>query len=228
MKNFFKNEWAKLREMNFRDKRQYIWEYYKLHLFALLILAFIAGSIINAIINPSKDEYLYIAWIGIPVHPHTLAEMRESLSIIVENPERQEVWISDYSMTDNPQINMAMQTRFVGMLRLGGLDVFMTNREGMEELVSEGFVKPIQGVLSAMAINHPAMYRDMGERLFTIYHDIPEAHIFGTNIMAISLAGSPFAEYYGIDSNDLYIAMVAGTSRYEAIAKALEVFLNGA
>jgi len=44
----------------------------------------------------------------------------------------------------------------------------------------------------------------------------------------VSLAGSPFLEYFGKDSSDVYMAIAGNTRRLDTIIKALEVFLYGA
>jgi len=229
MKNFFRTEWAKLREMNFTDKRQYIWEYYKLHIFAFALVAFFVGSLVNSLfINPPKEEYLYIAWIGIPVHPQQLEMMGYELNTIVENPQRQHVMIADYTMTDNPQINMALNTRFFALLQIGSLDFFLTTREGVEDLATEGFLQPMGETMSALAYLNPSVYSQVAQRLVTISFTPRDAEASRTDAMAISLAEIPFFESFYVHSENMYLSMVVNASRFEATAKALEVFFDGA
>ena len=227
MKEFFKVEWGKLREMSFKDKRQYIWEYYKLHLLGFAVAAFVLGSIINNVfINPPKYEYLYIAWAGIPAMPWILDELSQGLTVIVEDPERQTVFISDYSETGNPQMDMAVMTRFMALLQTASIDAFITTGGGIEELAEEGFIRPVHDILDAFAAINPTM--EIGDRFLSIYHHPWYSEEPVSDVLGISLAGSPFIEYFGISTDDMYLAVIGNATRFENIAKALEVFLYGA
>ena len=148
------------------------------------------GSVVyNIFINPPPDDFLYIAWIGIPAMPATLEGMSEKLSVIVDDPESQRVIITNYSITADPGFNMAMQTRLMALLQTASIDVFVTTGGGLDELAEQGLLHPTPPV---------------------------------------SLAGSPFLEYFGKDSSDVYMAIAGNTRRLDTIIKALEVFLYGA
>ena len=151
MKNFFKTEWGKLKELDFAGKRQYIWEYYRLHMFGIAFVAFILGSFINAWLNPSPDEYLYVAWFGPPAFHGQLDVMSDALSVIVSDPEREIVQITNYDMGGDPQIVMAMQTRLFALLQSAAIDVFIAPREGIESFTAEGILRPVDDVLHVLA-----------------------------------------------------------------------------
>jgi len=216
MKNFIKTEWAKLREMNFAEKRWYVWEYYKFQIFGFFVIVFIIGSIINSRLNPRPDEYLYIGWIGISAAPFQLSDLAGELSVIVEDTERQIVVITDYSMTENNQVNRALQTRFMALIQIGAMDAFITTREGFEGLYEEGFIRHVDEV-----INYSEVVLE--ERLLAINDEEAPPQFY-----AISIEGSPLLEQLGIESSDAYLCVILNTQRFCAIAKALEVLIYGA
>ncbi|MCL1844070.1 MAG: hypothetical protein FWF79_09675 [Defluviitaleaceae bacterium] len=217
MKSFLKKEWAKMSEMSAAEKRWYLWEYYKLHFFAFFSIVFFIGYIINIrFINPPMRDYMYIAWVGEALPHFQLLEIGEQLSVIVEDPERQIVSVTDYSFTDNPQVNMALQTRFMGLLQMGALDVFITTREGVYGFIEEGFIRTVYDVTGFLAENNPQVYNEL------------ELFVVEPYAAAVSLENSPFMQRLGIDTSDLYLCVVVNTERFYEISKALEVLFYGA
>ena len=222
---FFKTEWAKLRGMSFRDKRQYIWEYYKLQIFIFAFAAFIVGSLINVwFINPPKREYLYVAWLSPqPILSTQIDRIGHALDVIVSDPGRYQVVVSSYSATDIPEIDMALRSRFAALLSTGSIDIFLTNREGMLGLAENSFIRPISPVMEE--IQNPEFYTYLNSRILTITF-APEDSDQVTQPMAISLAGSPLFRYLEIDTTDLYLAMVINSGKFYEISKALEAIFG--
>jgi len=227
IKNFCKVEWSKLREMSFKDKRQYIWEYYKLHIIGILVFAIFVWSMLNTFIfNPAKREYLYIAWIGIPVFTESLTDLGNEFSIIVEDETREAVFVIDYTLTENRQLNNSLQTRFFAMLQSGSMDLFFTTYQGAYELATEGFSTPVYDVLESVRNKNPELYRNLQGRLTTITYQRND--VLFTNIMAISLSDAIFFESFDFPSSDLYLAVVSSNpERFDRVAKLLEVIFNG-
>ena len=210
IKNFFVTEWAKLREMNFTQKRQYIWEYYRLQMFIFVFVAALVVYGINTlVINPRKSEYLYVAWLGDVVAREQLLELGEGLSEIVSDPDREAVFVVSYAATGNHQVDRHTHTRFMANLQLGTIDIFLTSRMGIEELEYVNFLRPITGVLAYTSVAH-------------------ERVVYGAEgyAIAISLAGSRLLYDVGIDADNLYLAVVTTSGRERAVAQALEVLLR--
>jgi len=220
IRDFFKTEFGKLREMNFTEKRQYIWEYYKLHIFGFVVLVFAIGSLLNAwVFNPPKQEYIYIGWMSPTSNPINPEILGESLSIIVENPYRQRVGVSSYALTGNHQVDMALQTRFFATMQTSGFDAFLMNREALEEMAPEGFIRPLHEVISYLSI-------DISERIVTgIYFSMSDG-AEKVDAIAISLYNAPLFNQLGIASDNLYFAIVSNTQNFYRIAKALEVIFS--
>jgi hypothetical protein len=182
-----REEIEKLKKMNFHEKRQHIWEYYKVQLFFIGLIIVIAFMITNRILNPPKENYLYIAWMGPMINPALLTEMGERLKIIVDDTERQQVTVISYAATNDHVVNNTMQTRLAAMIRVGDVDVILTTENGIRELTEFEWIRP------------------------------------GS---AVSLAGSRMLEEIGINSDDLYLSIVANAHRLDHIAQALQELLR--
>ena len=223
-----KEEWTKLKQMDFTEKRQYIWEYYKLHIIAFLIVAFMAGSLMNTLIfNPPRQEYLYFVWAGPPVTSFTLDDFAEELGVIVGNPDRYVVRATNYSFVGlDPQMAMGLQARFVAQLQQQSLDLFMLSKEELYSFSSNGFVLPIMLFMDELEEINPAVHGLLAKRLVEITFYQTENGDAITDYMAANMHGIPFFDKFRIQTSDLYLAVVINSERFERAARALEVILD--
>ena len=225
--NFFKTEWAKLSQMNFTDKRQYIWEYYRLHIFGIAALTFFVGSMLNTMIfNPPRQEYVYFVWVGPFVTAGMLDEFAQELDVIVENPDRYMVRAANYNLEGlDPQMIMGLQTRFIAQMQQRLLDLFVLSGDNLYDFSASGFVLPFRHFMSVVEETNPAVHEILKERLVevTFYH---EDYGLITEYMAADLYGVPFIEKFGIHTDDLYLAIVINSQRFERVIRALEVLLD--
>ena len=226
IRQFFSREWAKLKEMTFEEKRWYIWEYYKLHIFILVLVLFIAGSIINNIINPPRQDYLYVAWQADLVTTDMLENLSERLSVIVDDPDNYAVSVRMYTLTDDPQMNMALITRFHAMLSLGEVHVLFTTGYDVYDFAEAGITAPLDEVLAIIRDTNPALYGAVYERLITITFTPEWEDEALTEIMGIHMGGSPLLAELGFISDDLYFGIVGNAHRPESTAELLRVFFQ--
>ena len=223
-----RTEWEKLAPMNFTERRQYIWEYYKLHIFALLVLVFMAGSLMNTLIfNPPRQDFLYFVWIGPQVSPFELDDFAEDLNIIVENPNRYVVRAANYCIQGlDPQTAMALRTRLVAQVQMRRLDVFMLTKEELYDLSSSGLILPIMLFMDALEELNPITHEIMAQRLVEITFFYMEDEYATTGYMAASLVDVPFFDKFDIGTDNLYLAIVINSERFERAARALEVIFD--
>jgi len=224
VRNYFSVERAKLREMNFTEKRQYIWEYYKLQMFVTLFGLLIIGSFINSVfINPPKDDYLHIAWMAFPLHFERLNIMRDNLDVILVDPSRTEIAVRCYSLTGDFQIDQAVITQLHARLMIGEIDAGIITREQMLEMAEAGMIRPMDGVL--YDLNRLFPYLDAEERLEIITYDfLDEGYV--TNIVGINLANSNIINEMDVRGEYLYFVIMINSATNYRTAKALGLLLN--
>ena len=224
MRKFFATEGAKLKNMNFTEKRQYIWEYYKMHMLFIGIVAVVIGLIINTVLNPPMRTYLYVAWIDESVHPQRLEALGERLSVIAENQERYEVIVNSYVMTGAPGHDRALSGRLNAQIRVGDVHAFMSGQAGVEVSAANGLIAPVYNLLDEIEALSPYLYAEVRDRLFFVTGTTYEGDEI-TAPMAISLSGIDLFAQLGIDSDGIYISIVSGAGRLYEVAKAIEVLL---
>ena len=230
IKNFFSQEFAKLKEMNFTDKRQYIWEYYKLHIFFIALMIFIMGSLINTwFINPPKRDYLYISWQAGVIHREPIEGLAGRLSVIVSDPGRYTVTVTDYTLTGEPQMDQAMITRFHALLSVGGVHALIATQHGIYEAAMFGILRPVQEVLDIVGEHDRDIYAKLMLRLLYIsFHPEGDEELpVVSGDMAICIAGMPMVEELGIRMDDLYIGLIINSERVDELARALIVMYGG-
>ncbi|MCL2576560.1 MAG: hypothetical protein FWE27_00720 [Defluviitaleaceae bacterium] len=211
-----KKEYIKLREMNSAEKRWYIWEYYKVHIGIFIALCIFIGTFIHALLNPRPEEYLYIAWDGVPAASWQLTQLSDALSAIT--PENETITVTNYTLGDNHATNNALITRFETLLMLGMMDIYITTREGaaITNVGEQKFTRPVDEIRNYMIEINPQI--ELHDRLYDA--ETPD-------YMSISLEGSPLLEQLGIDTSDIFLCVFVNTTRFYEIAKALEVLLSG-
>jgi len=152
IKNFFASERAKLKGMSFKEKAAYVWEYYKIPIIAVIVVAIIIGSIINSVwINPEKKMYLQFAFFGGYADDSAAASMCGQLEAALMTPDEQEkLQISSASfMTDSgdPQMDMAYQEKFASMISVRELDLLVVDDADLDSMVSQGILAPVKDYL---------------------------------------------------------------------------------
>lgn len=227
MENSLKAERAKLREMNFRAKMQYIWGYYKIHIGVFIIVVAVAGSLINTwFFNPPAQEYLYIAWRSPPVRLDQLEDLGERLTDIVTDPDSQVVRASFYSLGTHTEMDVAMHMRLTTLLAVGSVDLFFSSMADVYEFAEQGLIQPIHGVIDMLAASDPALFEELTERTVTITFVPRDENVPVSDAMAISLSDSPLLESIGIASEDLFVSMVASSNRVYEASKAIQMLLQ--
>jgi len=220
MRKFFSTEFAKLKEMTFTEKRQYIWEYYKLHLLFIGVGLFAVGSLINIwFINPPKRDYLYIPWQAGDVEWQALNDFSEKLSIIAHNQDRYRVTVRSYVLGHDQRRNRGLVTAFHARLTAGDIHAVIATSEVMKENAEHGLTRPMTEVMDILRETNQLIYDKLAERLLTVSFERDDMTI--TDSMAVSISGAPMLAALGLDTEDLYLAIIINSHQFERIASAL-------
>jgi len=220
MKNFTATESAKLRAMTFKEKLQYIWEYYKFH---ISIFVIVVAIILTFIFSSSRDTYLYSAWFGPHMSQERTYQLGQRLSVIIDTQEHAPIMVTSYLMTGDIESDMALQQRFFAMIQAGMIDMIFATNEQLVDLASIGIFAPIQNLMEE--VQDPAFYQQLSDRLHTItFLDLD--YVSQTETKGISLDGSPLLAELGIPSHDLYLAVFFNAEYLDRIISVLGVLLS--
>lgn len=133
------------KEMDFSQKVEHIWEYYKMHIGAGLLGLLLIGSILNIyLINPAPDVVLDVSFrMSQRVYNSEFQEtLKDNLMDVVVNYPDSETVSVELLPTDNDlDANMVMATeaKFMGKAEVRELDIFVMDEASYRYMLSEGF-----------------------------------------------------------------------------------------
>ena len=231
LKEKFRLEIAKLREMSFKEKLEHIWEYYKFFIFGLVIILVISGSLINSLlINPQPQTALHISWNSGFIMHEQLTGLSDVLTARLIDEAKNETIVVSLSLTsaDDPSIEMANQQRLIAMLAAGELDVFIVDEALLEEYSSFGFIQPLENLLEDIRLIDPVVYEEIKDKV--AYAKIePEEGVFEERLMGVNITGCPLLTELGLLEfleSDLFFSLSATSQRQEKAAGAIIAFFE--
>ena len=156
-----REEIDKIKAMPNREKREYIWDYYKIHIIAMVVALFFIGMLINDIfINPPPRAALTIAWRAGFEPEQKFNQLTEAISFVVANDNYTEVSILDFSTTGNVQLNMARSMQLIAMMQVNDLDIFIANKEYYDGQILFGGM-PYYGFKFIMPMDGSTIFADL-------------------------------------------------------------------
>ncbi|MDR1558167.1 MAG: hypothetical protein LBS84_00460 [Clostridiales bacterium] len=174
LKNFLAVEGKKLKEMTFKEKAAYIWEYYKIPIIAVIVVLFIAGSIIDSVwIHPPKKLFLQIGFSGGYVADESMNALNAALTEAIMTPEERETLQVTGTLfmygSGDPQMDMANQAKFAAMIASNEIDLLVMSLEELESSAAQGLLLPLtdvlpESVLSSLSDRLTQAVNDSGER----------------------------------------------------------------
>lgn len=160
----------RLQSMTFREKIDYLWEYYKLQFFAI-IGAIIAVIYIISSVTGNKEPALNVVFVGETVNITAIDELNQQVNeAIIPEEERDDQEISlqfvNLSEAGGPQQSMAEVQKFTTLLAADAYDVIIAEEETFEMLSGQGALADLNRVANLDEINtggHETVDSDTGQ-----------------------------------------------------------------
>lgn len=120
-------EKEKLKEMSFRDKFTYLWEYYRLHALGIVIAIALIIYIIYQIITPDVKTQFYAAIIDSPIPPETIEDYGQKFSDSLQlDPKTADIQINDtFYLSSSEGAASNMQSVLVTYVASAEIDVII-------------------------------------------------------------------------------------------------------
>lgn len=144
----------KYEQLSKKQKREYIWEYYKYHIIGIISLVLIIGSLLNTwFINPPAKAAVSITFMNKYINTEETKEIKKELVelIIKEEDHNKDVFINNYILSnklENAELDMASNTKFMANISAQELDVIILNKEKFENLAAIGTFLEIDELMS--------------------------------------------------------------------------------
>ncbi|MDR1540746.1 MAG: hypothetical protein LBU32_22630 [Clostridiales bacterium] len=158
LREFISAESDKLKDMTFKEKASYIWEYYKIPIIVAVAVIFLAGSLVDAIwIHPPKKMHLQIAFLEGYQSEEAMdafaGELEAALLSPAELEEQQIMGASFMSGTGDPQMDMANSQKFFAMVAANDIDFLIFPEEALQEYANQGMCSDLGEILDASLLD---------------------------------------------------------------------------
>lgn len=217
----FKGEKAKLSRMTFGEKTDYIWTYYKIHIFVILLILFLIGAGIHHAMTYVQYK-VYGMVINSGQYDQTVADnMHDILGM-----EKHDGFslTGDLYTADDANIG-GYGNKLDIYVMAGQLDFAFTDEAGVERLVNMGAVRDIKDT-----VPKPLLSKWQSEDLLYSMEVTDDDGVTATYDVAVDISGSPIHEYFGLDDHTKYL-LIADLSESEdymnSFYKLLEDIENG-
>ena len=223
-----RTESEKLREMNFKEKIEYIWEYYKYFIIGFVIAAAVTGSLLySLVINPNPESALFISWHAGFATDEQLSDLKEYLEHhLVDEGENEEVVISIFFFDEtNPETIMMGYQRMAAMIAAGVIDLFTLDEEMLEHYSYNGFILPLEGVLAEIYRKSPDIYNRITEHTVYALYEVAD-NVFEERIVAITIGNNPLFTRLNFFEQKMFLSVATTTGKIENAIEAIILFFE--
>lgn len=220
LKQAVQDEKKKLREMTIKEKADYVWEYYKMHIISVIIFVAIAGSIINTVwINPPKKTFINFVYYRAYINDTILRSFADHLTeVLVTDKENEAVYFTNFYLSDEAysEMDLAMAQKFAAMTASRELDVIVVDELDFIDMNGVGMFKDLNDVFSKDEL---AAFKD---RIMT-YTD-EETGIIAP--YAIRVDENMLLDEYDLPSEGYMIGIMSNTEKIDNAKGTLQYILR--
>jgi ABC-type molybdate transport system substrate-binding protein len=190
------SEKEKLKDMSLRGRLVYLWEYYRIHALAILLVIGFAVYIIYSIVTPKVETELYAAIINNTISDEIWEQYQTDVSDYLKlDPKRQDVILNrGFYLNGETEYAMNMQTALMAYVSAGDVDLLIAPESQFQQYTNNGFNDKLYDDLPT------DLYSELTDCLYvTSTEDDPEESAYGIYLTDTKL----FSEY--ADNTEPYI-----------------------
>jgi hypothetical protein len=203
-----------LKSMSRKEKIEYIWDYYKLH----IISSIIAIAVIASFIHGQLTRVTYVASvtvIGNAVQESKREELeRKFTSLLVKEGEERKQALVEVIVTDKPELSYEMMQRFIVRIAAGELDVVILDKGSFNSFAKQDMFLPLERVSD---INLDSYKNEKIEAIGSTGNK---------GIFAVSVEGNKILEAMGYDTKNKVMGIIASSNQKDNGIKILKEILN--
>lgn len=214
-----KTEKEKLKNMSWKDRSWYIWEYYKIHMLVLVLAAGAVWTVGTMIYRQSFTTRLSIAIINDRAgSTSSTAGLEEGLRNALGCGKKDLIEInSGLSVNfgdDTSQMGYAALIKISALVASSSLDVVIGDKSVIDHY---GAIDAFQNLEDFLP---PELYQKVKGQMYS-----PEDEQGNSRPLAISLENTAFASQTGILMDPPYLAVISGTPHKEAALSMIEYLI---
>jgi hypothetical protein len=204
-----------LANKTFTEKLDYIWTYYKLHIFAILALLFFVVSYISAQVN-RQDVYCNITYVGDSINVEDLVPVKDKLNdIVLHNVKNSVINFDSIFIDDKSSSGLAMQQKLQVNIAAQQIDIAIVNKEYFEQNFSNDMF------LNLESLNEFSTLSASNHEL------IKKTDSNGNNgTYGISIKNSSILNDIHFTNGDNIIVVISNTQHKDAVVNVLKTLLK--
>lgn len=145
------------KQLNRKEKMEYIAEYYKVHIIGGVIGLIILYSVLNHFVfHPPKDVIVDVTFTAAYLEPQGFEALQKEVKEYVEERvpgKTGQVEHLFFSENNDPQTQMVMTTKLVGKASTGELDILILDKDHLAYFKENEALLPLSDYLSEEQIN---------------------------------------------------------------------------
>lgn len=201
-------EKEKLKDMPFKKRISYIWEYYKVQGLAIILILAFAIYIVYEIKTPNAQIKLYTAIINNTIHTDVWDEYEETMMELLElDPVTSEVFFNDmfiYNGTADYQMNV--RSAFALYIASADIDLVIAPKSEFSNYVDIGILDKLSDQLPT------DLYSSLTDEFYlSDTEDNPKVHAYGIYLADTKL----FKEHSIPSTDDPYIIGITTNSQHK-------------
>lgn len=201
-------EKEKLRNMSFKEKLEYLWEYYRIHALVFIICVSIVVSLVYTILKPKIDTKLYVAVINNTIPDDLLedisAQLEERLQL---NQEKEKVFInSQFYFNGSPDYAANMETALATYVAAQDVDIIIAPQSEFKQYADSDFMVALSDILPT------DLYTSLTDKFYiTGTKEFPEETAYGIYLSDTDL----FKNNSTFTKEDPYILGIVANTRHQ-------------
>ena len=221
-------EIAKLRQMSFKQKAEYIWEYYKIHIIGIGIFVILISLLLNAwVCNPRPNTVLFIAWSAGYITDEQISTLTDAVNERLIDDDKNETAEISLLLTNNadPASMMAYTTRLIAMLTMGEIDIFILN-SGLFEDYRSVYLRPMEDVLDQIKSIDVETYDRINDRVVYTISGSDDEQNGEDRAMGIDITDCPLFLEIGIINQELFFCIPVNSKNLDNVVSTLILFFQ--
>jgi len=144
-----KTEREKLRELPFKKKLEYLWEYYRLHALGIAIGIALIVYAIYEIVSPDMETVFYAAWINNTINEDVINEVQTEFANHLEiNPETEQVTFNtSFYLNGSPDFAVASSMSLAAFISAKEVDIIIAPESEFQTYAYNGTLEKLSDEL---------------------------------------------------------------------------------
>jgi len=221
-------EREKLKEMNLREKFEYIKEYYFWHIIFSVVALIIIITGIYAALNPPPQTFVNVTFYGNSVERDARERIEYDLTVrFIEDIDHYRIsTLNFFAQTGDPEFNLAQLNFFTAEVTAAQIDIIITHPDDFTSLVANYFAMDLREIFNEQEMQNMQNIIEYAHLVDFDALELTVTHIHEDAPFGLSLRNSSYMQ--GIDAGfaNWILVVVPNTQRMPAVRQIIDFIIE--